>query len=195
MGFSMPKGVGMGQENVGCLGFLFRLFPGLQAGGEGGDGAPARAEVPKVMMNKYFVSNAEADFLRVLRAVVGDHGHVLVQASLKRLVYFPSNGNLGRQRWRNKVAQKSVDFVICDPNTPKPKVVIELDEPSHMRPDRQMRDEDVEETGIVEIRSPISDDDNGFCESSSLSCSLSQSPWLAAQALQWIPFPMRCWWR
>ena len=47
------------------------------------------------------------------------------------------------QRWRNKVAQKSVDFVVCDPATLRPLVVIELVEPSHATPERQTRDDEV----------------------------------------------------
>ena len=134
----------MGQENVGCLGFLFRLFPGLLPDADGGDTGPAEAELPKVMVDKFFSTAAEADFFRVLRAVVGERGHILARVSLKQLLYFPGKGEAGRQRWQNKVAQKSVDFVICDPNTLKPKLVIELDEPSHARPDRQTRDDEVE---------------------------------------------------
>ena len=131
----------MDQEKTGCLGFVFRLFPGLMPKE---NGVSAGVELPKVMVNNRFVSDAEADFFRVLRAVVGDRGHILAQVSLKQLLYFPGKSNPVRQRWQNKVAQKSVDFVICEPNTLKPKVVIELDEPSHLRPDRQTRDEEVE---------------------------------------------------
>ncbi len=91
---------------------------------------------------KYFVSNAEADCFRVLRKVVGERGHVLSQVSLRQLVWFPGNNqsNPGRQTWHNRVAAKSVDFVVCDPATLWPKLVIELDELSHGRPERQTRD-------------------------------------------------------
>jgi hypothetical protein len=84
--------------------------------------------LPKVQVNKYFVSNAEADFSRVLVRVVGTRGHVLSQVSLRQLVWFPGNNqtNPGRQTWQNKVAAKSVDFVICDSATLRPKLVIEL---------------------------------------------------------------------
>ena len=47
----------------------------------------------------------------------------------------------GLQAWRNRVAQKSIDFVVCDVATLRPLVAIELDEPSHAQPDRQTRDE------------------------------------------------------
>ena len=124
----------------GCLGFLFHIF-GLDERSRS-----PKASLPKVHVNKYFVTTAEADFFRVLCTVVGERGHVLAQVSLRQLVWFPGNNqsNPGRQIWQNKVAAKSLDFVVCDPATLKPKLVVELDEPSHARPDRQARDEDVD---------------------------------------------------
>jgi hypothetical protein len=130
----------MDPQPAGCLGFVFRLL-----GLGGARTAPATA-LPKVQINKYFVSNAEADFFRVLTRVVGGRAHVLAQVSLRQLVWFPgtNQSNAGRGTWQNKVAAKSVDFVLCDPSTLRPKVVIELDEPTHARPARQTRDDDVE---------------------------------------------------
>jgi very-short-patch-repair endonuclease len=82
----------------------------------------------------------------VLRVVVADRGHILAQVSLRQLLWLPGNNhsNPGRSAWQNKIAAKSVDFVICDPATLRPRLVIELDEPSHARPERQIRDEEVE---------------------------------------------------
>lgn len=34
-----------------------------------------------------------------------------------------------------------MDFVLCDPETSRPIIAIELDDPSHARPDRIERDE------------------------------------------------------
>ncbi|MDB5326044.1 MAG: topoisomerase type zn finger domain protein [Phycisphaerales bacterium] len=121
-------------EPKGCLfGFLANLF--------GSGRASPRAGVPKVMVNKKFVSAAEGDFFRVLRAVVGTRGHVLAQVSLRQLLWFPNQQGL--QGWRNKVAQKSIDFVVCDVATLRPLVAIELMESSHTRPQRQTRDDEV----------------------------------------------------
>ncbi len=127
-------------EPRGCLGFLF----GGRAPRTSGEGLPGG--LPKVQANKFFVSNAEADFFRVLRKVCGDRAHILAQVSLRQLLYFPGNqqSNPGVATWRNKVAAKTVDFVVCDPSTLRPLVVIELDEPSHSRPERQDRDDNVE---------------------------------------------------
>lgn len=132
----------MSETKKGCLGFLFAWLPSPKAGEEPSSGP----RMPKVQVNRYFVSDAEAEFFRVLKRVVGDRGHVLAQVSLRQLVWFPGNNqsNPGRSSWQNKVAAKSLDFVVCDPSTLRPLVAIELDEPSHARPQRQTRDDEVE---------------------------------------------------
>ena len=140
------------QPPAGCLAFILGLL-GLRP-----KAAPAPAGMPQVMVSTRFVSGAEADFFRVLRAVVGDRGYVLAQVSLGRLLYFPGNNatNPGRLRWWNKVCQRSVDFLVCDPATLKPLLAIELDEPSHDAPKRQARDEEVhgllKAAGLVALR-------------------------------------------
>jgi hypothetical protein len=124
----------------GCLGTLIDWIVGNRST------ATTRTGVmPKIQVNKYFVSNGEADFYRVLKRVVGDKGHVLAQVSLRQLLWLPGNNqsNPGRAAWQNKIAAKSVDFLLCDPATLQPKVAIELDESSHARPERQTRDDDV----------------------------------------------------
>jgi len=54
------------------------------------------------------------------------------------------------------VDRKSGDFVICDPATLRPWLVIELDDSTHARPDRQTRDDQVdavlEAAGLPMIR-------------------------------------------
>jgi very-short-patch-repair endonuclease len=98
-------------------------------------------------MNKYFVSDAEADFFRVLQRVVAGRAHVLAQVSLRQLLWLPGSNqtNPGRSAWQNKIAAKSVDFLLCEGATLRPLLVIELDEPTHARPHRQGRDAEVEQ--------------------------------------------------
>lgn len=97
-------------------------------------------------LNKFFVTDAEANFFRVLQRVVGPRGHVLAQVSLRQLLRLPGNNktNPGRATWPNKIAAKSVDFVIADPATLRPLVVFELDDSTHSRPERQTRDDEVD---------------------------------------------------
>jgi hypothetical protein len=124
-------------SRLGCLGEFLRLF---------GFADEIAETLPRVMVNKFFVSTAEADFFRVLVRVVGNRGHVLAQVSLNQLLYLPGNEqqNPGRGKWWNKMSRRSVDFVIADPATLRPLVAIELDEPSHAQPHRQTRDDEVE---------------------------------------------------
>ncbi len=98
------------------------------------------------MVSTKFVSRAEAGFFRVLHKVVGDRGHILGQISLSQLLFFPGSerSHPGRLGWHNKARGKTIDFLICDPATLRPRLAIELDEPSHAEPHRQTRDEEVE---------------------------------------------------
>lgn len=99
------------------------------------------------MVNKYFLSGAECNFFRVLRHVVEPRGYVLAQVALNRLLYLPgsSKTNPGRGKWWGHIAQKSVDFVVCDAATLRPILAIELDDSSHAQARRESRDEVVEQ--------------------------------------------------
>jgi hypothetical protein len=45
-----------------------------------------------------------------------------------------------KRKWLNSILAKHIDFVVCDQQTLKPLVCIELDDPSHTRPERVERD-------------------------------------------------------
>lgn len=59
----------------------------------------------------------------------------------------------------NKISSKSVDFLACDKKTNKIAFAVELDDPTHMKKDRQARDVFVnnafEQAGIQLIRVPF----------------------------------------
>jgi hypothetical protein len=122
----------------GCLSSFFAMFFGKRQ-------HQNTDQIPKVQISNRFISNAEADFFRVLTKVVGNRGHILAQISLKQLLYLPGKDQTtpGRRTWQNKINQRSLDFLICDPATLQPRLAIELDDSSHTRPDRQTRDEEV----------------------------------------------------
>jgi hypothetical protein len=50
------------------------------------------------------------------------------------------NDNSQFRAYHNKIDRKHVDFLLCDPETMRPLVGIELDDKSHQRRDRQERD-------------------------------------------------------
>jgi hypothetical protein len=63
---------------------------------------------------------------------------VLAQVALSSLVGVTERQDW--QRWFNRISQKSVDFVLCLPNDFTVVAVIELDDLSHTRADRQRAD-------------------------------------------------------
>lgn len=120
-------------ETSGCLGLFLGLVgirPGT--GGESGEAVPYR-------LRDDFLSPAERSLFGVLGQVVGARGIICPKVRLNDLIYVPNaRQNRGQA---NRIDRKHVDFVICSPETMKPRVVVELDDTSHARRDRQDRDE------------------------------------------------------
>lgn len=85
------------------------------------------------------LTKAERDFFAVLRAAAPEGWYVFPQVRLANLVMLKK----GTRNWKphySRVAQKCVDFVLCDGDDIGPRLVVELDDSSHDRPDRQARD-------------------------------------------------------
>jgi hypothetical protein len=85
------------------------------------------------------LTRAERDFFAVLRAAAPPGWHVFPQVRLANLVT-PRQGVRNWTLHFNRVAAKCVDFVLCAPHDTAPLLVVELDDSSHNRPDRQARD-------------------------------------------------------
>ena len=81
---------------------------------------------------------AERTFFQALRTGVGDRWHIVTKVRLADLVA-PLPGREWQAAW-NRIAAKHVDFALCEPDTLRPRLVIELDDRSHRRPDRVERD-------------------------------------------------------
>lgn len=92
---------------------------------------------------QYFLTRAEHEFYDVLLAAVGDTYHIFAQVHLSTVLSSHRNGKNNRAALAH-INRKSVDFVLCDKNYISPKLAIELDDKSHERPDRQLRDKEVE---------------------------------------------------
>jgi len=88
-----------------------------------------------------FISPAELNFFFNLKAVVGDSAQLFSKVRLGDLFYAKA-GDFGKNRgYTNKINQKHVDFLLCDPKTLKPTIGIELDDKSHQVAKRQERDD------------------------------------------------------
>ncbi len=134
-------------EAPGCLGILLKLF---------GVKAPVQEQLPYAQKD-YLLSKSERSFFGVLQqAVTSDH-LIFAKVRLGDLLYV-KKGTENRQSFFNKIQSKHVDFVLCEPKTVRPVLVIELDDASHNRTDRQSRDAFVndafEAAGLPILRMP-----------------------------------------
>jgi len=85
-----------------------------------------------------FLSSSELSFYKVLGQIFTNRYLVLAKVSLSDL-FFVTNPDKHMKYW-NKINRKHVDFLICDSNTMRPLMGIELDDSSHSKQQRQLRD-------------------------------------------------------
>jgi hypothetical protein len=103
------------------------------------DDIPASIDELPYTRRRYLLTRAERDFFDVLRAAAPEGWYVFPQVRLANLVLLKK----GTRNWKphfSRVAQKCVDFVLCDAAEVSPRLVVELDDASHDRSDRQARD-------------------------------------------------------
>ncbi|MEP7135519.1 MAG: DUF2726 domain-containing protein [Chloroflexota bacterium] len=133
-------------EKSGCLSIF---FPFLK-----------KKTVPKTLpyrLRDDFLSPAEFSFYKVLSSVVG--AQLTIQSKVRLAdIFFVARPN-ENVSFFNRIAQKHLDFLVCDSKTMKPFFGIELDDSSHKRNDRQERDEFVESVcqvaGLPLLRFPV----------------------------------------
>jgi len=123
-------------ENQGCLSVL---FPFLRSNSK----PDSKPETLPYRLRDDFLSPAELSFYKVLSAIVGKHFVILTKVRLADIFFVTRpNENFA---YFNKIAQRHVDYLLCDPNRMKPLVGIELDDTSHQKKNRQQRDKFVEQ--------------------------------------------------
>lgn len=113
----------------GCLFAILKLF--------GLGGASQVGRLPSRTRDD-FLSPAEFSFFHVLCQAVGDRAYVCAKIRVADILFVVDRRqNMGDA---NRIAQKHVDFLLCDPATMKPLAAVELDDSSHRRDDRAERD-------------------------------------------------------
>ncbi|MFO0915305.1 MAG: DUF2726 domain-containing protein [Pirellulales bacterium] len=117
---------------VGCLGFLLRLF-GVRLDSSASE---SDIELP-YQVREDFISAAELSFYHALKLAIRDQSTIFTKVNLADVFYAIGEGS---KSYRNRIAQKHVDFLLCEPKTLKPQCGVELDDKSHSRRDRQDRD-------------------------------------------------------
>jgi len=90
-----------------------------------------------------YLSPAELSFYHVLRSILSPELVICPKVRLSDILF--TRRPHENQAARNRLNQKHVDFLICDALTMTPRWVIELDDSSHERADRQERDAFVDE--------------------------------------------------
>ncbi len=124
------------QNNAGCLGQFLKLI-GIE-GPKGGKPEEPSAEVTYGISKRLF-SPAETNFYRVLESVMDQENQRLIaKVRLADVIYVKSAAK--KLAESNKIRSKHVDYVLLDRETMAPVLVIELDDKSHNRADRQARD-------------------------------------------------------
>lgn len=121
------------KQNPGCLTALLRLF--------GPRPSEATGHLPYRARDD-FLSQAEISFYRVLLSVLSTQGTICPKVRLSD-VFYVSRPNENRTFF-NRIVQKHVDFLVCNPISMKPIFALELDDSTHTRSDRQVRDEFVD---------------------------------------------------
>jgi hypothetical protein len=148
--------------NPGCLAGLLRLFglaslapkpyqppPPVSSEAFAQVSSPIAADSVVVeeplpyRLRDNFLTAAELSFYHVLRLALKDTVVIQTRVSLAD-IFFTARPH-ENQAARARIAQKHVDFLLCEPQSLRPLVAIELDDASHAREDRQERDQFVNE--------------------------------------------------
>jgi very-short-patch-repair endonuclease len=98
--------------------------------------APAPSPYARI---PHLLTAAEGDFFAVLQSAAPAGMLLFAQVRLANLVEVQSWARYDKTHWY-KIQAKCVDFVLCEPCTFIPRLVIELDDSSHKRADRRERD-------------------------------------------------------
>jgi predicted RNA-binding Zn-ribbon protein involved in translation (DUF1610 family) len=128
------RALGLSQEAVDDI---IDYIVGFLSGDNGKEAD--KPEFPYQLHND-FLSAAEQSFYLVLRSVVADRALICAKVSLGDLFTAKVSDQSQYRTYTNKIDRKHVDFLLCDLQTAKPLVGIELDDRSHQRADRQARD-------------------------------------------------------
>lgn len=106
-----------------------------------GKGSPGGRQASEPAYRRVgILSPAETAFYHALRAAVGDSLVFFAKVRIADLITPDGAGSRGDwQTAFNRINQKHVDFVLCDPQTLDARLVVELDDASHTPGHRHYR--------------------------------------------------------
>lgn len=100
--------------------------------------APAEPDFP-YKPTKSLLTPTEHAFYSVLKEITPPGLAIFAKVRLPDLLWLPYYTK-EKQAHFNRIRAKHVDFVLCDTETLAPRLIIELDDPSHDAADRTERD-------------------------------------------------------
>ena len=111
----------------------------------------AKLESEKILPYKTrddFLSYAEKSFYLTLKTFINEKVVICPKVSLKDIFFVSKSVSNGSSKdymkYFGRIAQKHVDFLLCDPKSMKPLCGVELDDSSHLKEKRAARDEFVD---------------------------------------------------
>ena len=148
---NLLRAIGLSQESADqVVDFIVDLLVGE---GKSESNSGDLPEFPYELRNN-FLSPAELSFYDVLRNVVGSRAVISSKVGLGDIFWVKLDDKSKFRIYTNKIDRKHVDFLLCDPVTMRPLLGIELDDRSHQREDRQVRDAFVDKV-FAEARLPL----------------------------------------
>lgn len=105
---------------------------------------PAIDENLPYLKKTYLLTRAEKEFFDILSKIVGTHYLLFAKVRMADLFLLPSMDNRSYYHYFGKIKSKHIDFLLCDNKSVEPVLAIELDDSSHSREDRILRDEFVD---------------------------------------------------
>jgi hypothetical protein len=118
-------------SNSGCLSLIATLIFGPKKSQE------ISNEILPYKLRSNLLSAAEFSFYKVLETAVQKKVEIQCKVRLADIFYTPYGTSISHF---NRITGKHVDFLLCDMQTMKPILGIELDDVSHSQPDRRERD-------------------------------------------------------
>ncbi len=133
------------EEPEGCLIAVLKLLIGKKKKEDSPElekkGLKSLDKMPYIK-RKHLTTTAERNFFRALEPIVRGKYEIFVNVSLGDI--FDTTKGLERSEKRsywNKIKQKHVDFVLCNPKTFEVMLAIELDDSSHATKKAKEKDE------------------------------------------------------
>ena len=99
-----------------------------------------RGELLPYKLNENILTDRELEFYKKLKPIADELDLVICPKVRLADIVSVHNAGKDRQKYFNKIQSKHVDFALCDQDM-KFKLLVELDDSTHQRADRQKSDE------------------------------------------------------